>query len=254
MPRLSRAGAALSIGLVFAVAACSSSPSGSSATTGDSSSPGTSASASAPGDSSAAGSPGGSLVIGSYVIPSFDLSQLKVAIPGLDSYKVAVIEKGVKQYETVVVEQPTLLKGITSYNDDGTVSDRYILNGTDTWQASGADGKFEKLPAGAGAQYLLLLDPTTLVAAYANLPWATGATNMGEDSKNGIASHHLHADSTTLGALAGIVPPGGAIDAWVADDGGYIVAMEVTENNAVTFQIEVSNVNDPANVVTVPAS
>jgi hypothetical protein len=101
---------------------------------------------------------------------------------------------------------------------------------------------------------LAAFNPSMLLKAYSSLDWATMGASQGADTKNGISSQHLHLDSASALGLAAALPSGAAIDIWVAD-AGYLVAWEMTgfpsEQNV---SIETTNVNDPANVVTAPAS
>ena len=59
-------------------------------------------------------------------------------------------------------------------------------------------------------------------------------------------------DSDTLTYSAAGLPAGASIDLWVAD-AGYLVALEIAADGTTKLGIDVSNVNDPANVVTAPA-
>lgn len=186
-------------------------------------------------------------------LPTFDLEALTGALPGVDSYRTSTSVGGVKQYESVVVTKPVLSKAITVYDDQGNVTNRYVIIGKDAWQADGPKGAFNSVPSELATSFLVAFDPAVMLGAYAKLDWANVATNQGVEDKNGVQAHHVRIDSTSLLGAAGAMPAGAAIDAWVAD-AGYLVAWEMTgfPNNA-NFAIEVTNVNDPANKVEKPS-
>jgi hypothetical protein len=185
-------------------------------------------------------------------IPTIDLNALTGAIPGVDSYRTSFSVGGTTSYETVVVTKPVLSKAITTYSSDGSVESRLIVIGDQIWQANGADGAFEVIPGSLGQSMLMAFDPTLMLSAYANLDWATGATDQGTESKNGVQARHLRIDPSSFAGLAGVWPAGAAIDIWVAE-AGYIVGWEMTGFEAgQDVSIQVSGVNDPANKVEAP--
>jgi hypothetical protein len=185
-------------------------------------------------------------------LPTFDLSALTGAIPGIDSYRTSTSIGGVKQYESVVVTKPELSKAITVYDDQGTVTNRYVIIGKDAWQADGPDGKFQSVPSELASTMLLAFDPAMMLGAYAHLDWATVATNQGMEDKNGVQAHHVRIDSSSVLGAAGAMPAGAAVDIWVAD-AGYLVAWEMTGfPEGADFSIQVTNVNDPSNKVESP--
>ena len=185
-------------------------------------------------------------------IPSFDLSALTGAIPGLDSYRTSFSIGGVEQYRSVVVTQPVLSKEI-SIVEDGAVSSRFIVIGKETWTSDGPDGKFEAVPEAFANSMLLAFDPTLMIGGFANVDWATAAADQGVEDKNGTRARHLRIDSTTLVGAAAAMPPGSAIDIWIAE-AGYIVAWEMTGFGGESdMSIQVTDVNDPANNVERPS-
>jgi hypothetical protein len=184
-------------------------------------------------------------------IPSFDLSALTGSIPGADSYRASFSVGGVQQYQSVVVTKPELSKAITLF-DSGTVGTRIIVIGSSAWMATGADGKFESVPATLATSMLVAFDPTALIGAYAHLDLASSAINVGTEQKNGVNARHLRIDSTTAVGAAAQMPAGSAIDLWVADQ-GYVVAFETTGlASGADVAIEITGVNDPANKVEAP--
>jgi hypothetical protein len=202
----------------------------------------------APGSSA---SPAGSSAAGA--IPSFNLSDLSGAIPGLDSYKSSFTTGGLVQYQTIVVTKPVLSKAITTYASDGTTIDsRIVIVGDQAWTADGPTGAFSAIPGGSSGPMLAAFDPTLLLQAYSSLDFAHLATDKGVENKNGISAHHLRIDSSTLFGGIAVIPAGTSIDIWVADS-GYVVAWEMTGlASGSDVAIEITNVNDPANVVTAP--
>ena len=186
-------------------------------------------------------------------LPSFDLDALTGGIPGVDSYRTETSIGGVKQYESVVVTQPVLSKAITIYDEDGNVSQRLIVIGEDAWAADGADGAFEALPAQLASSMLLAFDPALMLGGFASVDWAGAGANQGVEQKNGVQAHHVRIDSTTFVGAAGAMPPGSAVDIWVAD-AGYLVAWEMSGfPDDANFSIQVTGVNDPANKVETPS-
>lgn len=182
-------------------------------------------------------------------IPSFDLSKLGGAIPGVDSYRVAFTVDGVKQYESVVVTQPKLAKHITTFEDDGDVDDEFIVIGDQAWTKD--DGAWQSMPSQLISAMLFAFDPATMFAAYATTNWTGAASDRGSEDKNGIPSHHFSIDPTFL--VGADLPAGTTVDLWVAD-AGHLTALEVVSNGVIKLGVEVSNVNDPANVVEAPTS
>lgn len=184
-------------------------------------------------------------------LPSFDLGALTGAIPGVDSYRTSYSVDGVEQYQSVVVTQPVLSKAITTF-DNGAVSTRFVIIGTDVWTADGVDGKFEAVPGALANSMLLAFDPTLMLGAYANVDWASGAADQGVAEKNGVQTRHVRIDPTTMVGMAAAMPAGSAIDLWIAE-AGYVVAWEMSGfAKGQNMSIQVTGVNDPANKVETP--
>jgi hypothetical protein len=187
-------------------------------------------------------------------IPSFDLDALTGTLPGVDSYRTSFSTGGVKNYESIVVTKPEVSKAITTYDDDGTVSNRIIVIGKQAWMANGADGQFEAVPEALAGSILMAFDPAMMLGAYATVDWAGAAADQGTEEKNGVQARHLRIDPTTMVGAAAGMPAGAAIDVWVAD-AGYIVAWEMSGfEQGQDLSIQVTGVNDPANKVEAPAS
>lgn len=189
-------------------------------------------------------------------VPSFDLGSLSGVIPGVDSYRSSFSSAGAVTYSTVVVTKPVLSKAITTFDSDGTVATRFVVVGDRVWSADGTDGQFKALPPEMSASMLLAYDPSLMLTAYAGIDWSAGGigANQGVEQKNGVQATHLKLDSTTFAYLATGWPAGAAINIWVAQ-AGYVVAWEMTGfETGQDIAIEITNVNDPANVVETPAS
>lgn len=184
-------------------------------------------------------------------LPTFDLEALTGGLPGVDSYRTSFSINGVEQYSSVVVTTPVLSKAIT-ITEDGAVSQRFVIIGDEAWMASGPDGAFEPVPAQMASTMLMLFDPATMLGAYAAADLGGAATDQGTEEKNGIQARHLRIDSATMVGVAAQMPPGSAIDVWVAE-AGYIVAWEMSGfPEDANMSIQVTGVNDPANKVERP--
>jgi hypothetical protein len=237
-----RAGVLL-IPIALILAACggatgsSGAPTGSIGTSAATVTPGT------PGASQPAGvTPGPS---SGLVLPSFDISQLAAGLTNVDSYKVSITTGGVNQLTGTVVTKPVVSRDLTLAG--GT---HVVVIGPDAWLGQGGS-PLTSVPGATVAGMLGALDPTLLLAAFAGPQWAGNSTNMGEEQKNGVSATHFHIDSSTVqGAFSGL-PAGASVDLWTAD-AGYLVGLE-TKGFGSDTQIEVSNVDDPANKVDRPS-
>jgi hypothetical protein len=245
---------ALAVATGLIAAACSSGSASSPASSAEASAaPSVEAPSAATSEAPASEAPTESAEPSVGALPTFDLNALTGAIPGIDSYRTSTSVGGVKQYESVVVTKPDLSKAITVYDDSGTVTNRYVIIGKDAWQADGADGAFQSVPAALATTMLMAFDPALMLGAYAQVDWGSVATNQGMEDKNGVQAHHVRIDSTSFLGASGAMPAGSAIDIWVAD-AGYLVGWEMTGfPNDANFAIEVTNVNDPANKVEQPS-
>lgn len=155
-------------------------------------------------------------------IPTFDLGALTAGLPGVDSYRTETSLGGEKQYESVVVTKPVLSKAVTVY-DGGDVSMRMVIIGDEAWTADGPDGSFESVPTELAGTMLMAFDPALMLGGFAALDWAQTGSDQGTEEKNGVQARHVKVDSTTFVGAAAAMPPGAAIDVWIAD-AGYLVA------------------------------
>jgi len=252
-PRRAAMSAALLLGVAMVVTACggaaATAPAGATAAPGE-----TAAESTAPESTVASEEPATTEPAEASVgaLPTFDLSALTGGLPGVDSYRTETSVGGEKQYESVVVTKPVLSKAITVY-DGGEVSQRFLVIGKEVWMADGADGAFEADTTGLAGTMLMAFDPALMLGGFAGIDWGQAASNLGVEEKNGVQAHHVRIDSTSFVGAAAAMPPGAAIDIWVAD-AGYLVAWEMTGfPEDANFAIEVTNVNDPANKVERPS-
>ena len=187
-------------------------------------------------------------------IPPFSVASLEAAEPGLDSYRAAFTVGGVLRYQTVIVTKPALAKSINALNPDGTIRTRVIVVGQQAWTASGTKGAFRLLAPATAAELVAAFNPGLLLRSFMGLDWGSLAANQGLETKNGVPARHLRIDASSTIGLAGAMPAGAAIDVWVTP-AGDVVAWEMSGfPKAQEISIQVTGFNDPANVVTAPAS
>jgi hypothetical protein len=108
------------------------------------------------------------------------------------------------------------------------------------------------MPAELAAGMLATFDPVTLAGAFAVDDAWTGATDQGVEEKNGVQARHFRIDSGTLAGTLASLPPGSSVDAWVAEDGGFLVALEIIGEGGKGFNLDITDLNDPSLTVTRP--
>jgi hypothetical protein len=117
--------------------------------------------------------------------------------------------------------------------------------------------------ASSGTSLTDSFSPSQMFTSMIDTSTYSGYTKVGSEAKNGVQTDHYQANQTVLsqyGVMAGTAT--GATwsgDVWIAQGGGYPVSMNITAkaaDNSVAYQIlfDVTNVNDPANTVTVPTN
>jgi hypothetical protein len=92
-----------------------------------------------------------------------------------------------------------------------------------------------------------------MAGAFAQPGAWSGANDQGVEEKNGVQARHFRIENGSFVGTLASMPPGASIDAWVAEDGGYLVSLAVVGEASDGFTIDVTNVNDPANVVKRPS-
>ena len=130
--------------------------------------------------------------------------------------------------------------------------------GEDVWVDTGT-GTFVKggMPKATIDAMIASFDPSTFLTTAKETGVLGAIANLGVEQKNGVSAVHLHADSTTpLPPGASPLPAGAVADLWVSVAGSYLVAFEATgfptASGTSSFQIEVTNVGDPALTISPP--
>lgn len=177
------------------------------------------------------------------VLPSFDPSDILANLEGIDSYRVVVTTDGEVSYSAVVVTKPELARDIQLGDSDD--DDRIVVIGDEAWMGSGDD--LEPVPPAMSTAMLAAFDPFLLFAGFTQAAAWDGAEDLGTEDRNGVsARHHRIDDSTAFGSIPQM-PDGASIDIWVAEDGGYLIALEVVgEDGDDGFVVDVSDINDPS--------
>ena len=198
-----------------------------------------------------------------------DLVDAANALADQDSYRVAVVSTGLVPSSSVdgrVTMTSTLVQGdapaakFTMVGVDGLDGGRLdaVVIGDEAWLRPGG-GRWHKSPGGAADfdAAFTALSPIDLASGFESL--AGGLVAIGTETRNGIPTTHYRADSQSPGTAAAGLSKGTA-DVWLAVAGGYLAALDVAGTwdvdgtpTPVTLRIDVSHVNDRANVITPPA-
>jgi hypothetical protein len=132
------------------------------------------------------------------------------------------------------------------------------IGGQDYLDMSGT-GSFDQITI-SGTKLAERFSPATMFSSAINPSTVGGYDRIGSDTKNGVQADHYRASSAglaTLGSIAAITGATWTADVWTAQDGGYPVSMAIVGtavDDSIVYEIlfDISNVNDPANKVTVP--
>lgn len=178
-------------------------------------------------------------------LPSFDLSALVDNLEGVDSYRIAITRDGTAVYSATVVTRPVLSRDVTT--DDGT---RIVVIGDEAWIGQG--DVLQPAPPEMATPMLAAFDPMLLMGAFASPGAMVGATEVGTEEKNGVQARRFRVDADSMVGAMASMPPGSAIEMWVAD-AGYLVSLSVSGTGEGAFTMDVTNVNDPSNVVERPS-
>ena len=184
-------------------------------------------------------------------IPSFDLGSLVTNLENVDSYRVTISSADGTDYSGTVVTKPVLARDLRMGSGDS--STHIVVIGDEAWMGTG-DGPLQTAPAALISGMLPLFDPMILLGAFGGLSMSEFADNLGEEEKNGQPTTHYKVDVSTLPNFAQLgMPESATIESWVADD-GYLVSFIATDFGKVgsNLTIDVTNVNDPTNVVERP--
>jgi hypothetical protein len=101
------------------------------------------------------------------------------------------------------------------------------------------------------------LSPDKMFSSYVG-DMASDYNLVGEEQKNGVTALHYTAGADLAGSYSGLAGVEGGTwtaDVWVAKDGGYPVSMKIAETGGsedFLFAMDITNVNDPANVIAAP--
>jgi len=190
--------------------------------------------------------------IPSFAIPSFELGSLIANLGNVDSYKVVIAGADGTAYSGTIVTKPVLARDL--YLGSGAGATHIVKIGDETWVGT-ADGPLKVAPAGMVDSMLPLFDPGTLLSIFANASVLSYAADLGEEVKNGQPTTHYKVNLADIPNFAAFgMPATATVETWVADD-GYLVSFIATDYGAAgrNMHIDVTNVNDPANVVERPS-
>ncbi len=197
-----------------------------------------------------------------------DLVDAANGLADLDSYRVALVSRGLVPATPAngqVTMTSTLIQGdepaaqFSMTGVDGYSGGRLqaIVIGDEAWLREGG-GSWVKSPGGAADfdAAFTTLSPIELVGEFEGLGGAIRRTGI--ETRNGRRTIHYHADAgDAVAKEAGLSK--GTVDAWFAASGGYLVGFEIDGTwdlagtpKPVSLRIDVTRVNDRANVVTPP--
>jgi hypothetical protein len=184
-------------------------------------------------------------------LPSFDLGSLATNLENVDSYRIAIVPGGSDGYTGTVITRPVVSRDL--YIGTGDSATHIVTIGDESWLGQGT-GPLQTAPSAMIAGLVPLFDPMTLVSAFANEGITQAADNLGKEDKNGQSTTHYKVDMSRLTGGLVSFPPGASMELWVADD-GYLVSLVATDfgGTGSDLAIDVTNVNDPANVIERPS-
>jgi hypothetical protein len=104
--------------------------------------------------------------------------------------------------------------------------------------------------------------PSTMFSSMMDPSTMAGFTKVGTEQKNGVTADHYQASQAALAEFGSAFDVTGATwsaDIWIATNGGYPVSMAIigtAADKSIAYEIlfDITNVNDPANVVTAPTN
>jgi hypothetical protein len=136
------------------------------------------------------------------------------------------------------------------------------------WETDNVSEVLEPNSAAAAVAAIEQVTPKGAAARFV-LPFAAGYRRVGADRHGGIATEHYRATTKGVAAYAKTLKFKGKLtaDLWIAKDAGYLAAARVagtgkridpstggTFEDSFTFAFEITHRDDPANVVTLPAT
>jgi hypothetical protein len=200
------------------------------------------------------------------------------ALDTLDSYKFDVEitsssnstfgSEGTTSFTGTVVHKPDeeqqLDEVVKDANGNVTSELHFLVIGSNAWTKDTASGTYTAVPAA---------EVTAMTAAFSAFRpeqlFGTAFGTLGSDyslvgteTKNGVNAQHFHGNQdigTFFSALAGTTGSWQS-DVWLAADGGYLVSSNVavaaataTQAGSFSIDVEITNINDPANQLTPPS-
>lgn len=183
------------------------------------------------------------------VLPSFDPSEILANLEGIDSYRITMSTDGTVGYSAVVVTKPVLSRDISL--GEGDDAQRIVVIGDEAWMGSG--DALQPMSGDVVTGMLAAFDPILLAGGFSQAGTWNGAADQGVEDKNGVQARHFQIDSSSFAGAMAQMPAGATIDAWVAEEGGYLVSLAVVGEGGKGFTIDVTDVNDPGNVIERPS-
>jgi hypothetical protein len=200
-----------------------------------------------------------------------DLSGSADALNGIDSYKIAIDMTGIVPSTagtgkvtlngTIVTKDDAAQLALSGIEGLPAESMTVIIIGQDAWIDMGT-GTYIPSPGGAGTfdQTFAGLSPTALFQQMQLDQFGAQFLKLGDEHKNGVSAGHYEVKGSLSQELSDAIGPDGIVDVWVAEDGGYVVAMtmngQVDVNGTkqpVVMSIDITDINNPANKVEAPA-
>lgn len=192
-------------------------------------------------------------------------STATTALDALDSYTFRVemkssstdngtVSTSSSVYSGVVVNKPTKASSlrIVELDADGneTSGTEFVIIGTDAWLRDVAGTEWTPIPAAQVDSMFAAFRPEQMFGLYF-AGYGGNFTTVGTESRNGVDTTHYKGDDAigaVLGTIAG-VNGSWSSDAWIANDGGFLVHSEAgveaaTGTEGGSFQIVV-DITDP---------
>ena len=136
------------------------------------------------------------------------------------------------------------------------------------WGTDNVSGDLEPVRGTTTDAYVSLISPGGAAARFV-VPFAAGYRRVGSERHAGVATEHYRASATGRSAYAATMQFKGPLtaDVWIATDGDYLVGARVTGkashidptfklevDDGFLLAVEITDANDPGNVVTLPAA
>lgn len=147
-------------------------------------------------------------------------------------------------------------------------SGRLVAGNNYIWALDDLSGTLEPYPAGSLDGTVSALSPEGLASRLV-VPFAAGYERVGQETHGGVMTEHYRASTGGLAAYASAMNFNGdlTVDVWIAVDGGYLSGAHVagtaghrtrsdgtTVDDALLIEFDITDPNDPANVVDLPVA